>query len=116
MDKLLHVTSLLNSANMLEALQFYFGKKFGQKLFVFLYGKSPQSIKPSFSFIMLGVYIVGIFLIYKQLSPAASSSGTFNNDYFYYTVLSVFSSFSFVFSISRAIDNEKLKTGMSNEV
>ncbi|MGE7907521.1 hypothetical protein ACQKNS_24435 [Peribacillus sp. NPDC094092] len=115
LDKLLHVTSLLNSANILEALQFYFGKKFGQLLFIFLYGKSPQSIKPIFTFIMLGVHIVGIFLIIKQLPPAVSSSSSLNNDYFYYTMLSVFSSFSFVFSISRANDKEKLNTGMGNE-
>ncbi|WP_045520628.1 hypothetical protein [Neobacillus niacini] len=115
LDKLLHVTSLLNSANILEALQFYFGKKFGQLLFIFLYGKSPQSIKPIFTFIMLGVHIVGIFLIIKQLPPAVSSSSSLNNDYLYYTVLSVFSSFSFVFSISRAIDKEKLNAGMGNE-
>ncbi|MEK5505718.1 hypothetical protein MKX46_07940 [Paenibacillus sp. FSL P4-0113] len=115
LDKLLHVTSLLNSANMLEALHFYFGKKFGQILFIFLYGKSPHSVKPIFSFIMLGVHIVGMFLIYKQLSLAASSSSSLNNDYFYYTVLSVLSSFSFVFSISRAIDKEKLNAGMGNE-
>lgn len=114
LDKMLHFTSILNSGNFLEALKFYFGQKFGQVLFGFLYGKNPQSIKPIFSFIMLGVHIFGLFLVYKQLSPSTSSSFSFNNDYIYYTVLSVSSSFSFVFSISRAIDKEKLNTGMDN--
>ncbi|SLK07562.1 MULTISPECIES: hypothetical protein [unclassified Paenibacillus] len=115
LDTILHGTSLLNSANMLGALQFYFGKKFGQTLFVFLYGKASQSINTIFSLLMLGVHIVGVLFIYKQLSPEASSSVSLNNDYMYYTVLSVCASFSFVLSISRAIDKEKLNIGMDNE-
>lgn len=115
LDKLFNVTSFLNSINMLESLQFYFGNKFGKILFVFLYGKSAELIKPIYSFIMLGLYIVGGYLIFKQLSPEVINFDSNNNGHFFYTVLSACFSYSFVYSVSKTIDSQKLSVGMSNE-